>query len=364
MSASQARFKATAAQFSTYLAQNVAQRPQNREDLKNLYQQWCEAMKKPSSGFAEILYILKMSGVVEVKEQGVVIQWKEQKLQKFKPGEEAIAVATVAAANEPKRGAKVANVAGVHLVCDRASCERATALLLKEKMLTLDCEGNDLGKSFDSLGLIQIGIQSGDVYLFDPVKVPGGLQGLLNAGLRQVLQGSSYKFMHDCRMDVAALYLDFKKGAKEDQEDLQFKIVFDTQIMFGLLNPDETEVGLLRLLKTYGGTRSSGHPGKQLATQDWKARELSKEAVEYAAADVKLLFPAMEEMVQLLARQKRLHEARDRSTARVLQQLETIRLNLAAVQKCCFPKRLKKRRSMMKTTLSTSLTLKRSLRSC
>jgi hypothetical protein len=66
-------------------------------------------------------------------------------------------------------------------------------------------------------------------YLFDPVKMPGGFQGLLDAGLRQVLQGSSYKFIHDCRMDVAALFLAASK------EELQCKNVSDTQIMFGIV---------------------------------------------------------------------------------------------------------------------------------
>jgi len=137
---------------------------------------------------------------------------------------------------------------------------------------------------------VQIGTKSSGVFLFDTVEMLGGFQSLLDAGLKRVLDGPSVKFIHDCRMVVAALFL----ASKETQQLV--KNVIDTQIMFGLLNPDENQVGLPRLLKAYGGIGSSGHPGKQFATHDWNARPLSKEALEYAAADVKLLFPAAQEI--------------------------------------------------------------------
>lgn len=238
-----------------------------------------------------------------------------------------IAVATSEAAPPKNVSKQLLSIPGVQVIRDRAACEKAVTDLLKETMLTLDCEGIDLGKSIENAGglcLIQIGTKSSGVFLFDPVDMPGGFQGLLDAGLKRVLDGPTIKFIHDCRMDVAALFLASKKT------QLHVKNVFDTQIMFGLLNPDDTEVGLLRLLKAYGGNGSKDHPGKQLAVHNWRSRDLSKEAMEYAAADVKLLFPAAEEMVKLLDRQHKLKDARDRSTARVLQQLETIMLDLLA----------------------------------
>lgn len=72
------RFKAIAHEFSIYLAQSEHEYPKNREDLKKLFHQWCKAMNRPASGFSEILYNMRTSGVVEVKEEG--IRWKEKKL--------------------------------------------------------------------------------------------------------------------------------------------------------------------------------------------------------------------------------------------------------------------------------------------
>ncbi len=330
------RFKAIAHEFSIYLAQSEHQCPQNREDLKNLFQQWCKAMKKSSSGFSEILYNMRTSGVLEVKEEG--LRWKEKKLvsllQSFptqatsspakKPAPVAVAVPSEAVPSKNINKQRP-SIPGVQVIRDRAACEMAVATLLKETMLTLDCEGIDLGKSIENAGglcLIQLGTKSSGVFLFDPVEMVGGFQGLLDAGLKRVLEGPIIKFIHDCRMDVAALFL-----ASKEQE-LHVKNVMDTQIMFGLLNPDDTEVGLLRLLKGYGGNGSKDHPGKLFAMYDWRIRGLSKEAMEYAAADVKFLFPAAEEMVKLLDRQNKVKDARDRSTARVLQQLESIKLDL------------------------------------
>lgn len=327
------RVKTVATAFSLYLAHNKEQRPQEREDLKNMFQQWCKASQRPVSGFSEILYNMKISGVVEVREEGAVIKWKEKKLAALLQGSSSSAAAATAtpavkASVVPEASRRNLVIPGVELIKDRGACERAVTILLEQSMLTLDCEGIDLGRSIDDAGglcLLQIGTKASGVFLFDAVEVAGGFQGLLDAGLSRVLNAPSVKFIHDCRMDVAAIFL----GSKNAQQLI--KNVMDTQVMFGLLNPADTEVGLLRLLKAYGGNRSKGHPGKGFSGQNnWRTRPLSKEAIEYAAADVDLLFPAAEEMVKLLAGKNKLRVAQDQSTSRVLQQLEATKLNQSA----------------------------------
>jgi len=74
-----------------------------------------------------------------------------------------------------------------------------------DRYIVLDCEGDRLGYSQGSLGLIQIGLPQKndkvDIYLVDPLKMDNKMGALF-----QVLQDDTVKkYMWDCRQDYAEL---------------------------------------------------------------------------------------------------------------------------------------------------------------
>jgi stage III sporulation protein SpoIIIAA len=169
------------------------------------------------------------------------------------------------------------------VVSDEKACLFACAALRESKMVTLDCEGVNLGKQGGRLCLVQVASVAG-VFLFDVLKCPG----LFGAGLRALLEDTAVvKMVHDCKMDVLALH---KMG-------VAVSAVFDSQIAYSILESvPSRNFSLADVVFKLIGKR---HPQKASAPhlsdmEFWSKRPLPRSALEYAAADVQLLLEVAE----------------------------------------------------------------------
>jgi len=120
---------------------------------------------------------------------------------------------------------------------------------VKENLaVAIDIEG-DLRQT-GRLSLIQIGLESEAVFLFDVLKCPALLGE--KSGLRILLAGIATKILHNCRNDVAAL-----KG----QFNIELAYVWDVQIAHAILK------GKNRGLSWSVSTSSFRHmPAKAMST--------------------------------------------------------------------------------------------------
>lgn len=302
--------KVLAREFLGYLEEKSL-RPESRATMQEAYLKWCSLTSRTPSRFSEMIFTMARTlKAFNVVENGTIIRWKQRR-----PEQSAVSRQSEVLSLQP------VEFDGVIVVRNKKSCVDAVTILLKESMLALDCEGVDLGACKDGgLCLVQIGTKSCGVFLFDVVEMQGGFVGLLDAGLSKVLDAPCVKFIHDCRMDIRAI---FQASGPRSQH---VNNVFDTQIAFSLLNPGVVQAGLNQVLTTYGGEK---HPSKASAGHKkddlyWRNRPLTLEAVQYAAADVSLLLPSAEQMVNHLYRQQKVVDVRDRSRARAIQEIESL----------------------------------------
>lgn len=175
-------------------------------------------------------------------------------------------------------------------------------ILLNQEIIALDCEGVYLSKE-GQLTLLQIGLSSGEVYIFDILK--GGslmFYGLektttlttnekkLCKGLKHVLESKKIiKILHDCRSDWESLLY---------QYEIRLHNFIDTQEVYFIYNlflnkVVDKPISLGNFIKGIKGEKLIyKQKFKNLMSENpeyWGNRPLDKEALLYAAQDVKYL---------------------------------------------------------------------------
>jgi hypothetical protein len=180
-------------------------------------------------------------------------------------------------ANLPPAQAPAASIGqprptATHVLVDSIEKSRKALAVIEKsvaqsKAVAVDIEG-DL-RPAGRLSLIQIGLESEAVFLFDVLTCPALLGE--NAGLRNLLADSVTvtKILHDCRNDAAAL-----KG----QFNIELRQVWDTQTAHALLegkDPDISHKGLNVILQTYAGKSNFNKKEVKHGPGVWEQRPLS-----------------------------------------------------------------------------------------
>lgn len=152
---------------------------------------------------------------------------------------------------------------------DPGAARDAAAELAEEPSLALDCEAAGFHRYSDRLCLVQISTPGGRDLIFDPLEVELAplLKPLLEDPDRTLL-------MHGGDYDVRLLDRDL--GVRP-------RGIFDTQVAAALLGVDG--LGLAALLEEHFDVRLT----KKYQRADWAQRPLSREMLEYAAADTRYL---------------------------------------------------------------------------
>ncbi len=163
------------------------------------------------------------------------------------------ASAIVAAATTPE----VEWVLVDSIVKSKAALKVISENVKESKVVAIDIEG-DLTPS-GRLSLIQVGLESEEVFIFDvhmcpdllgPKAGPDGLRALLSSNIKKFAKVT--KVLHDCRADAAALKGQF--GIVLPHEPVC--TVWDTQTYHSILegkNPDKLLLGLNVILQKYAG---------------------------------------------------------------------------------------------------------------
>lgn len=145
----------------------------------------------------------------------------------------------------------------------------AAAFLADRPSMALDCEAAGFHRYSDRLCLVQVSSPDGEDFIFDPLEIDlAPLLGPLVEDPDRTL------FMHGGDYDVRLLDRDL---------GLRPQGIFDTQIAAALLGVDA--LGLASLLEEHFDVRLS----KKYQRADWAQRPLSREMLEYAAADTRYL---------------------------------------------------------------------------
>ena len=146
--------------------------------------------------------------------------------------------------------------------------------------LAVDSESDSLHHFPEKVCLVQLATPAGDVFLLDPLSLPG--LGPLCAPLadRRVV-----KVLHGAAYDLASMKRDFA---------CEFAGLFDTMLAAQFLGM--AEVGLTALLRQVLGVES----GASRQKDDWAVRPLRPEQEQYAAADVRHLIPLRARLLEAL----------------------------------------------------------------
>ena len=163
---------------------------------------------------------------------------------------------------------------------------------MTHRWIGLDIEGNGFFRYPERVCLIQISIGSVP-YLIDPLDVED------MEPLGKVLMDSNIvKIVHSGDYDIRSLNRDY---------GFKFRNVFDTSIAAGFLG--SKRLGLDAILKEYVDVEVT--KDKKLQRSDWTNRPLSKEALAYAADDVRYLGEAREVMKGRLIEKERISWAEE-----------------------------------------------------
>jgi hypothetical protein len=178
---------------------------------------------------------------------------------------------TAPQAPPPPAAAAKPRPTATHVLVDSIKKSRKVLAVIEKsvaqsKAVAVDIEG-DL-RPAGRLSLIQIGLESEAVFLFDVLTCPALLGE--NAGLRNLLSDSVTvtKILHDCRNDAAAL-----KG----QFNIELAQVWDTQIAHAILegkDPKTSQKGLNVILQTYAGKSNVNKKEVQHGPGVWEQRPL------------------------------------------------------------------------------------------
>ena len=174
-------------------------------------------------------------------------------------------------------------------ICTLSEASEVCEMLQHEQLITMDCEGVNLGRPGGTIRMVQVAAPKRYVaFLFDLLKCPALKDHLAFVCLLQDV--NVVKVLHDCRMDVCAI-----------QEYLGARVspVLDTQVAFSLLKPQQyrkKNVGLADMIRQVVG---KNHDLKHLAPHHfdpsaWGTHDLSHDALSYAASDVLLLMEVVQ----------------------------------------------------------------------
>ncbi|XP_064599289.1 piRNA biogenesis protein EXD1-like [Liolophura sinensis] len=177
--------------------------------------------------------------------------------------------------------------------------EIVSGLLRTETEVAVDAEGVNLGRT-GPLTLLQVGTRDGRVYLFDIHKN----KVLLQPGfLKDLLESTKIvKIIHSCRGDSAALRAQF---------EVNLHNVFDTQVAHLEIEESKgkrlpVELKLADLCDMYGGNSAALESKDDIkkawmtTAGYWAIRPLKPEMIQYAVADVIVLFALYDNLISLL----------------------------------------------------------------
>jgi len=183
-----------------------------------------------------------------------------------------------------------------------AQCEAAIKEIYMHKIIAVDCEGVNLGRT-GKLCLVQIATVC-KPYLFDIIE---GGPTLFQHGLRCLLEDPLIlKVMHDCRLDSDALFHEYQ---------VNLQCVYDTQIGFAIVQRQQDgftplPVGLNTLLRRFGlgATNEAKDIMKEEMQKDpqfWQKRPMSDIALLYARQDVTHLCLVQRQIDAILSKSSR-----------------------------------------------------------
>jgi len=165
--------------------------------------------------------------------------------------------------------------------------EGLAARLQTARQLAVDSESDSLHHFPEKVCLIQLAMESGEVFLVDPLAL-GDLSPLAPI----LAHPTVVKIFHGAAYDLAAMKRDF---------GFIISGLFDTMVAAQFLGMPE--LGLTDLLAKL----LSITPGKSLQKDDWAARPLSPAQERYAAEDVRHLIALQAHLADALRRRER-HE--------------------------------------------------------
>ncbi|XP_006811736.1 uncharacterized protein LOC102809105 [Saccoglossus kowalevskii] len=180
----------------------------------------------------------------------------------------------------------------IEVINDVRRCACLMHELLSQEVVAVDCEGECLGVN-GKLTLVQLSTVRGQVYLVDILSGSNKDQ-LFHAGrLKELLEDVHVvKVMHNCRSDSAALYCQF---------GVTLRNVFDTECAYTVIleqhniNKRQNNPGINLICELFGGHFNQVNEDiKWKMVHDnyyWSYRPMSKQMIEYAAADVFALLP-------------------------------------------------------------------------
>jgi len=170
----------------------------------------------------------------------------------------------------------------VRLIQSQAELERLMQRLRGEPILAVDTEAASFHRFKDRVYLLQLSSRQ-ETAVVDPLAMANF------DALGQILADPAVEIVfHDADYDLRLLGQEYGFRATN---------LFDTRIAAQLLN--EPGVGLAALLEKYFGVRLD----KRYQRADWSARPLSREMLEYAAADTLHLL-ALRDILQLQLRER------------------------------------------------------------
>ncbi len=160
------------------------------------------------------------------------------------------------------------STSGVLLIEKQADLERLFDRLQQEPLIALDTEAASFHRFRDRVYLLQVSTRH-ETAVVDPLAV----SNLERLG----------ELLADPRIEIVFHDADYDLRLLENEYGFRAANLFDTRIAAQLLN--EPGIGLAALLEKYAGVRLD----KRYQRADWSARPLTREMLEYAAADTRHL---------------------------------------------------------------------------
>jgi ribonuclease D len=157
----------------------------------------------------------------------------------------------------------------------------------RARAIVVDTESDSLYHYHQKICLVQIATDAGSCYLLDP------LEGFPVDALRATFERPDLtKVFHGADYDIALL---------KAKTGIALRNIYDTMIAAKFLG--RTELGLQATLRDeLGLTISKGNQ-----KDDWSARPLSKEQLDYAMTDVRHLLDVVDRQREVLLERKRFH---------------------------------------------------------
>lgn len=170
------------------------------------------------------------------------------------------------------------------------TCKIVENILANQLIISLDCEGVLLSKE-GKLTLLQIGVSTGEVYVFDILKggslMFSGLDTNTKRGLKFILENSKIlKIIHDCRSDWESLLhqYDIRLFNFIDSQELYFiyKLIYNQEVV--------KPISLVGFLEEITGEKLVFKDSMKIKFLEnpnlWEKRPIEMDDLYYAAEDV------------------------------------------------------------------------------